>query len=161
MYITQININGLDLISNTYLFSLVGLFDFQKTLFTNDLYGDGISFNRSKIKEKTLLLNGGILTDNSDDLFALNQILLPDGLKTITVSFLDISPLTFQAEISNRATGENSQIVSMQLTMPDPYLYSLPASLWLTPQNNAGFKPPVQIPFSMGGTYCENRNCNK
>ncbi|AGK96809.1 phage distal tail protein [Clostridium pasteurianum] len=159
MDITQINLNGLDLISNDYFFNVLGLFDINKDIITNDLYTDGISYNRSKIKEKTLVMNGYIKTSDTDKITQLNNVLYSNGLKALTITINGFHQVICNVEISSRIadTNFNSQKISLQLTMPDPYMYLTGVDpVWLQPQSNNGFRPPVIIPFNTGGTTSEN-----
>jgi phage-related protein len=155
MDITQINLNGLDLISDDYFFNVLGLFDFVKDVITNDSYIDGETYNRSKIKSKTLVLNGFIKTFDTFKISKLNNIFYQNGLKQLVVTIADLGQVTMNVEVTNRAAASDglaSRKVSFTLTMPDPYLYSVNANVVsLGSVSNAALVLPVLLPFTLGG----------
>lgn len=151
MKISQITVNGLNLISNDYSFVIGGLFDLQKDVKLNDLLIDGSAFGRSRITPKTITLSGAIKSWDSTKLAALNQALAPNGLKTISVTTDQLGTLVFQAELANRAAGKNSRLISAQLVMPDPYLYaSVARAVQLGSISNASLILPAALPWTLG-----------
>lgn len=122
MKISQINLNGLDLINDDYFFTLTGLFDIEKTIITNDLMVDGENYGRSKNNPKSLVLNGFILNRTDEALYAFNKALASNGLKPLIINNMYVC----YVELKNRISDTNDRyIISCQLTMPDPYLYTL------------------------------------
>lgn len=151
MKITQIQLNGLDLISADYYFSLLGLFDMGKDVISNDLFIDGDSFNRSKIKGKKLVLNGMIRTYDVSKIVALNQALAGKGLKKLLINVVGMGLLTANVEILSRITGDNSRKISIQLSMTDPYLYdSEQQVVTLGALSNSSLVLPTILPFTLG-----------
>ncbi|MGW8114032.1 hypothetical protein ACVS9P_02415 [Caproicibacterium sp. NSD3] len=122
MIITSINLNGLELASGNYYFHISGLQDFEKDIVTNDLALDGESWERSKNKAKALVLEGYILSGGINAEWELNRVLAPNGLKTLIIN----NKYQSQVEVTSRGSNaDNSHIVTVQLTMPSPYWYSI------------------------------------
>ena len=151
MTITQININGLDLISEDYRFSLSGVFDMDKDIATSDLLSDGVSFGRSKLRQRMLTLNGLLRTADPQSVIELNRALAPNGLKRVRVTVGLLGDLTFSAEVVSRAQGSSPRAISLQLMMPDPYLYSLEVqTVQLGATSNAALVLPAVLPWTLG-----------
>lgn len=139
MEVTGISLNGLDLMSGEYAFDVGGLFGIEKDVQTSDLYINGAAFGRSKIKPKTLTMNGMVQSGNIAALNALNAALASNNLKPIIVTINGLGQLTGNVEVTNRASTDDSRIISCQLTMPDPYLYALaPQTIQLGAQYSTG-----------------------
>ena len=124
MIIYSIVLNGLELADGTsYWFHFAGTWDFEKDVTTNDIFGDGTEFGRSKSKAKTLTLTGYVL-GGEDAQTALNGALASNALKTLTIN----NTYTASVEVASRAsTSDDSRIVTIGLTMPDPHWYALQA----------------------------------
>lgn len=151
MNITGITLDGLDLMSGDYYFVLTGLFDFNKNITTNDLYIDGQSYNSSKVNEKALLLSGAIYTNDINKKLALNKILASNKLKKLIVSTIELGEIYCMVEVKNRAVGGSPIIITAQLTMPDPYLYSVDYKIInLGAISNSGLTFPLKFPISFG-----------
>jgi len=151
---TSINLNGLELLSDDYSFQVVGLFDFEKDIITNDLFSDGQSFNRSKIKSKTITLQGFIKNWNFQSVINLNAALAGNGLKTLTVNILEFNtPVTLQVEITSRAAADdtNSKKIVIICTAPDPFMYAVNAvSILLGATSNNSLTFPLTFPIIFG-----------
>jgi hypothetical protein len=125
---TSINIDGLDLISDKYYFTLQGLFGQDNTIITNQLFSDGESYNRTKRNTKKPLLNGYVKTLNIFDFMALRKVLLNKKLKTFIVTIPVIGKLTFKAEIESWGEGSiGGFTISCTLKLPDPNIYEYTA----------------------------------
>jgi phage-related protein len=149
--ITQINFNGLDLISDDYFFNILGLFDIEKDITTNDMYTDGDNFGGSKIKSKKLVLNGIINAWSSTVVLALNRAIAAKGLKELRVTIPQIGVLTGNVEVASRLMGDTSVKVSMQLIMTDPYLYAETAEvITLGPVQSSGLSESFTEPIVFG-----------
>ena len=151
MKIIGLTLNGLNLISSDYYFSLQGLFDFEKNIITNELFIDGQSYNHSKINGKKLVLNGYIKTWDPAKIAALNQILYGVGIKQLVVNIASLGILIANVEVINRITSGDSRKVSVQLSMPDPYLYAQTSqALSLGALANASLTFPFAFPITFG-----------
>ena len=151
MKIIGLTLNGLNLMIADYFFTIKGLFDFDKNIVTNDLFIDGQSFNRSKINGKVLVLNGIIKTWDPAKIAALNQILYTGGIKPLVANIVGLGVLTAYVEVRSRAEGGDSRKISMQLLMPDPYLYAQNTSTTnLSPVSGSGLNYPYTYPIVYG-----------
>lgn len=124
MTYNQITLNGLDLINDNYFCTISGAFDMEKTIISNDLSIDGQSFARSKINPKSPVLNIAILRLNETNVLNINKAIYGDNLKTIVLDTVEIGKVTGKAEIKSRVRGDSANLLSLSLTMPDPYWYS-------------------------------------
>lgn len=151
MKIIGLTLNGLNLMSADYFFAVKGLFDIEKDHITNNLFIDGESFNRSKIKSKKPILNGIIKTWDPVKIAALNQVLCTGGLKTLVANIVGLGVLIANVEILNRLEGSDSRKISMALNMPDPYLYAQnAANVNLAPTSGSGLTYPYSYPIVYG-----------
>jgi len=151
MKIIGLTLNGLNLISSDYYFSVSGLFDFDKNIFANDLFIDGQSFNRSKINPKVLVLNGQIKTWDPQKIAALNQVLYSGGQKVLVANIVGLGVLTAYVEVRSKASGDNTRKVSVQLFMADPYLYAQnTVTINLNPVSGSGLTYPYTYPIVYG-----------
>jgi hypothetical protein len=147
-----INVNGLDLISDKYYFTLDGLFANDNDVILNDLYTDGQNYDHTKIQVKKLVLNGFVRTRSVQDFMYLRQVLCTKGLKTFTVTIPYFQTLTFQAEISSWGIGAGGGFtIACQLVVPDPYLYDTDIlSLSLGAISNTSLTFPITFPIIFG-----------
>lgn len=151
MIVSQLQLDGLSLISSDYSFTASNFFDMDKDIVLSDMLTDGEVFARSKIKAKTIVINGIIRSFNPDKIYALNKALAQSGMKTLSVNVKGIGILTAQGEISSRATGSNMRVVSFLFTMPDPYFYGAAQSVQLANEGIARLVLRVRLPFTLGG----------
>jgi len=150
---TSINVDGLDLISSKYYFTLQGLFGQDNTIITNQLFSDGESYNRTKRNVKKVLLNGFVRTINIYDFMNLRKVLLNKKLKAFIVTIPVIGQLTFQAEIENWGEGSlGGFTVSCTLELPDPniYEYSVHSIQLGILQSASAVVYPVTYPITYG-----------
>lgn len=153
MKTTSINFNGLELISDDFAFGINGLFDFDKDTILNDVFSDGQSFNRSKVKSKTLTIQGFIKNWNFPNIIALNAALSGNGLKPLIVNVLELNtPVTLMVEVTSRAaTVNNSRKISISVIAPDPFMYAsnvVTVTLGSTSSNSLTF--PLLFPLNFG-----------
>lgn len=146
----QITLNGLDLISEDYFSTLSGLHDLEKDIVTNDVLGDGEAWGRSKTKPKTLTLNIAVMRLTGEAFTALNQAIAPNGLKRLELDTAEYGKIFVMVEIQNRMTGDSVRLISLQLTMPDPHLYSVDTS---TVSLGASYSSGVVFGASAGVTF--------
>ena len=141
MVIYSIILAGLELVSDDYFFHLSGMFGFEKDVTTNDLLTDGQAWGRSKVKPRTLVLSGYVRSRDVSKLWVLNQALAPNVLKTMVINGQYVG----QVEVTGRGgTDSDDNIVTVQLTMPDPYWYAQTAKsvqLGATYSNGVVFGP--------------------
>lgn len=151
MNIKDIILDGLDLRNNGYWFVITGLFDFDKSIVTNDISIDGQSYNSSKINGKAPVLSGFITSNDINKKLALNRVLASNKLKELVISTEELGDLICNVEVKNRAVGQSPIAISAQLTMPDPYLYSADAdSISLGAVSNVGLTFPFTFPIVFG-----------
>ena len=81
---TKINIDGLDVISDKYFFTLDGLFNNDTDIIMNDLNTDGQRYDHTKIQVKKVVLDGWIKSKQMKDFLKLRQVLCNKNLKTFT-----------------------------------------------------------------------------
>jgi len=96
----------------------------EKTIIANDLSIDGQSFARSKINPKNLVLNIAILRLNETNVLNVNKAIYGNDLKTIALDTVEIGKVSGRIEIKSRVRGDSANLLSLTLTMPDPYWYS-------------------------------------
>lgn len=124
MTYNQITLNGLDLINDNYFCTISGAFDMEKTIISNDLSIDGQSFARSKINPKNLVLNVAILRLNETNVLNVNKAIYGNDLKTIVLDTVEIGKVHGTAEVKSKVRGDSINLLSISLTMFDPYWYS-------------------------------------
>lgn len=157
MIISSIILSGLELgDGKDYWFHFSGHWDFEKDVITNDIFSDGQDFGRSKSKPKTLTLTGYVL-GGEDKQLSLNRVLAPNGLKTLIINH----QFTAQVEMTSRGSStDDSRIVTLGFTMPDPRWYALaPATLSLDPQLDGGviFGTATRISLDAGSSAAAAR----
>lgn len=153
MIYNQITLNGLDLISDEYFSTLSGLPDFEKDIVTNDVFGDGEAWGRSKNKPKNPTLNIAVMRLTRDAFTKLNQAIAPNGLKRLELDTVEYGKIFGMVEIQNRMTGDSVRLISLQLIMPDPHLYAInPQSIQLGSTYSTGviFGPGQGVIFGPG-----------
>ena len=137
--------------SSDYYFTIKGLFDFDKTIVTNELFSDGESYNSSKIGMKNLVLNGFITSNNIYKKFALNKILSSNKLKALVITTQELGQIYCEVGVKNRAVGDSPIAISIQLIMPDPYLYTMESNtISLGATSNSGLSFPFTFPIIFG-----------
>lgn len=164
MVINYIDIDGLNLKDDNFALTPIGLFEGDRDVILNDVYSDGQSYNRGKIKERKLILRGYVKGDILANLFLLKKYLFRPGLKKLTVDIYGIGTFYLYIDLLNWASDELfPNIINCQLVAPDPFLYSNdPETLTLGAASNASLTFPLTFPLvfgaSTGGTgTIENR----
>ena len=149
--------NGVLLNPDDHFFrsDLRGAFSANKDLTLVDLLTDGQVWGRSKVKERTLVLN--IIAGGYDlaRITTLNAMIRGNGLKPLVID-TDIGRLVGYAEVVNFAWSDETALrISCQLTMPDPYWYALiPKSVQLGAQYSSG----VVFGTGQGVTFGSRKN---
>jgi len=130
---TKINIDGLDVISDKYFFTLDGLFNNDTDIIMNDLNTDGQRYDHTKIQVKKLVLDGWVTSKDIKDFMKLRQILCNNKLKTFIISIVGLEDLTFQAQIQSWVDGSLGKFsIICSFVLPNPYLYALNSQIiWL------------------------------
>lgn len=152
MLITQISYDGIELRSSDYRFTLQNAWNFEKSIVTNDIMGDGLNFVRSKIEPKSIMLNGFVMSNDISKVLMLNTIFSKNELKKIVITVSGLGRLYGYAEVTSRGKGSISRSVSVTLTMPDPYWYSAYTDqISLGGTTNAPLILPAVLPWTLGG----------
>lgn len=154
MNIRYLDLDGLNLRDGcNFNFTPIGLFEGDRDIITNDLFTDGQSYNRGKNKEKNLLIKGYIMGDILSNLFLLKKYLFRKGLKKLTVDLEGMPTFYVMIDMQSFGCDELSpEIISIQVTAPDPYLYTLNSSIISIGSTvNVGITFPVTFPITFGG----------
>ena len=152
MRISQINFDGVDLISSQSKFYIDGLLDIEKEITINETY-DGYSYNSSKIKSKKLALNGYLFDTSFSFLSKLNSLFSANRLHKISLNIDYLGEVYCYAEIENVVKPKESRKMSIKLIMVEPYLYSInPIELSLGTVSNNGIVFPLTFPVTFGTT---------
>jgi len=155
---TKINIDGLDVISDKYFFTLDGLFNNDTDIIMNDLNTDGQRYDHTKIQVKKVVLDGWIKSKQMKDFLKLRQVLCNKNLKTFTISMSGIEDLTFKAQLQTWVDGSIGKFsIACSLVLPDPYLYALSSqiiSLGAVVDNSLNF--PTTFPITFGNIIGES-----
>lgn len=119
-----LDIDGFNLLSSDVYGSIQGILDGDQDVITNELYTSGQSYNRSKVKEKKLVLNILIKNNVLTNLFSLRQKLFKTGLKTLTVGIVGMPIFYVKFDLSNWLSNPlGSHMFTCQLLCPDPFLH--------------------------------------
>lgn len=154
MVINYIDIDGLNLKDDNFNLTPIGLFEGDRSLIMNDLYTDGQSYNRGKIKERKLILRGYVKGNILTNLFLLKKYLFKPGLKKLTVGISGLPTLYLYVDIETWTSNElYPHVIDCQIVAPDPYLYANDAeSLTLGATSGASMTFPLTFPLTFGAT---------
>jgi hypothetical protein len=124
--------------------------DLEKDIVTSDLLCDGQAWGRSKNKVKTLALNIAVIRLSVANTMRLNRAIASNGLKPLVVT-TPLGVLTAKVEVQSRITGDSARLVSLTLTMPDPYWCAQTAkSVQLGSTSNTALVLPAVLPWTLG-----------
>lgn len=153
MIISYLDIDGLNLRDGAkYDFVPLGLFDGEKELILNDLYSDGESFNRSKVKSRTVLLQGRILGDVLTNINTLKAKLFKPGLKKLTCSIAGMPSFYIMVDLQNWGSREiTPEFISCTMKAPKPALISTAVDrITLGGISGTSLIFPITFPISFG-----------
>lgn len=152
MIINYIDIDGLNLKDDSYNLTPIGLFEGDRDVILNDLFTDGQSYNRGKIKEKKLILRGYVKGNILTNLFLLKRYLFKPGLKKLTIGISGMETFFLYIDLLNWGSDElYPHIINCQVVAPDPYLYELiTRELILGATSNSGLNFPLTFPITFG-----------
>lgn len=153
--INAIELDGVNLLNSKYRFYLNGLFDYTKTSYDSDLYGNGAFNAGNKIDPKQIVLNGYVKSNKFSDHMLLNSLLSSNSKRRLSVYVVGYGKLETDVVVSSIATEDNN-FKSCQLIAYDPYLYSEKQILELGKNIYEGFKMPFGFPFRVNGTDFTN-----
>ncbi|MFT9078512.1 phage tail protein [Ethanoligenens sp.] len=137
--VTPVSYNNIPLNDGFFSSDLQGVFDADKSLTTNNIFGDGQVFGRSKVNERKLVLR--IVAGGYDlvKLSVLNRMASGNSVKPMVID-TDFGRLIGYAEVTGFAWNDDAPLLSScQLTMPDPHWYTVQAdTLSLEPHIDHG-----------------------
>lgn len=154
MVINYIDIDGLNLKDDNYALTPIGLIEGDRNIITNELYTDGISYNRGKIQERKILLRGYVKGDIVTNLLLLKKTLFKPGLKKLKVDITGIGTFYLYVDVMSWASDElYPERLSIQLMAPDPFLYADTAEeITLGAASGASMTFPLTFPLVFGAT---------
>lgn len=143
-------LDGLNLIDGDYFCWVSNFTNADRDVITNDLYGDGLFYSRSRTKERKFLLNGFV--KSKAGINALKQKLFSSGLKKLTVGSPDMPDVFIMCDLLNFAEDNKTPgQITCQLIATDPSLYDVDiASLTLGAISNTSLTFPITFPIVFG-----------
>lgn len=148
---TSIMLDGLELKSDKYSFTLSNIFDFDKSYSSSDTYSNGKVYASSKVEDKKILLNGYVKGDITDFL-ALNKMLNRKDLLTLKVAIEGFKTLEAKVLIGNKGISTDGvNAFSCELIAFDPYLYGDKSSVEFGIETYEGMKFPIKFPIAWNG----------
>lgn len=149
--INYIELDGVNLLNSKYRFYLNGLFDYTKTSYDSDLYGNGAFNAGNKIDPKQIVLNGYVKSNKFTDHMLLNSLLSSNSKRRLSVYIVGYGKLETDVIVSSVGTEDNN-FRSCQLVAYDPYLYGEKNIVNLGKNIYQGIKTPLRFPFRINGT---------
>jgi len=151
MNVLSLDIDGFNLQNDDFDFIVLGLFEGEREIKSNELLSDGLDYYYGKNKEKKLLLKGQIKNNILANLFKLKQVLFKKGLKKVNIT-IDSMQFYVNVDLENWVCDEfNPEFIACQLVAPDPYLYSINNQIIsLGATSNNGLVFPMTFPISFG-----------
>lgn len=154
MEVTSLKIDNLDLKSGDFIFYPRNLFNLDNTIIDNDLYGNGKTFNRSKVNPRKFIINGFIQDNVQSNLALLSGIFNDGKVHRLTVGILGMPTRYIDIVKQNEVVAEpfNDEI-SYQVSAEDPYIYELtPHVITLGATSNSGLTFPFTFPIVFGAS---------
>ena len=151
-------LDGVNLKTDKYNFTLKGLFDNYFEHYEADLYSDGSSLSHLKLQNKQLVLNGYVKTDNPKDIIFINKLLGSKGKKNLLIDVDGLGKVTIEVVPSNFITDDKG-FKSCQLIAYDPHMYSTETKKVevgrLVKSNGLDFPFtfPIKFEYSETGSY--------
>lgn len=146
--INQISLGGLELKSESYMFSLSGLFDHEKTMHEAELYSDGSFIASSKVNAKKMALTGYIKNNDFNSHVALNKVFRNKSKQELRVVINDSIVLTSYVVVESISSNDEN-IKTCQLVAHDPYIYGDEMELNIN-SYHSGVSFPLSLPVRFG-----------
>jgi len=162
---TSIVLDGLELKSDKYAFTISNIFDFDKSYSSTDTYSNGKVYASSKVEDKKILLNGYV-KGNITDFLALNKMLNRKDLLTLKVAIEGFKTVEAKVLIGNKGISTDGvNAFSCELIAFDPYLYGDKLIAELGIETYTGMTFPITFPVAWNGSshkitnITNNGNC--